>query len=101
MIKTERQYQQARVLYQEGTEQLQRQVEALKLREYSEDEIKCLTGCTARMLEENKKLWICINACGPKTPRRWGTLFKPSVDRLAHLPRFISLNWLPCSEFPH
>lgn len=55
MIKTERQYQQARVLYQEGTEQLQRQVEALKLREYSEDEIKCLTGCTARMLEENKK----------------------------------------------
>ena len=55
MIKTDQQYQQARILYREGTEQLQKQVEGLKLREYSVEEIQCLTGCTARMLEENKQ----------------------------------------------
>ncbi len=55
MIKTEQQYQQARILYREGIEQLEKQVEGLKLREYSEEEIQCLTGCTTRMLEENKR----------------------------------------------
>ena len=68
MIKTEQQYQQARVLYREGAAQLQTQMEGLKLREYSEDEIKCLTGCTAHMLKENKQAMDLYKRLRTKDP---------------------------------
>lgn len=53
MIKTDRQYKLAKAKCQEGAEQLNKQVDGMKIRGYSEDEIQCLTGCTARMLDQS------------------------------------------------
>lgn len=55
MIKNEQQYKLARAKCREGAEQLQKQVEGMKVRGYSEDEIQSLTGCTARMLEQGRQ----------------------------------------------
>jgi len=55
MIKTEQQYKQARLKCQEGSEQLQNQIEGMKDRGYEEDEIHCLTACTVRLLEESRQ----------------------------------------------
>ena len=53
MIKTDRQYKLAQAKCQEGAEQLNQQVDGMKDRGYSEHEIQCLTGCTARMLAQS------------------------------------------------
>jgi len=53
VIKTDRQYKLAQAKCQEGAEQLNKQVDGMKIRGYSEHEIQCLTGCTARMLEQS------------------------------------------------
>ncbi len=53
MIKTDRQYKLAKAKCQEGAEQLNKQVDGMKIRGYSEHEIQCLTGCTARMLDQS------------------------------------------------
>ncbi len=54
MIKTEQEFKQARLKYQEGVQQLQRQIDGMKVRDYDQEEINCVTGCTTRMLEENR-----------------------------------------------
>jgi DNA-binding XRE family transcriptional regulator len=54
MIKTEQQYKHACAKCGDGAQQLQKQVEAMKARGYTDDEIDCLTGPTARMLAESR-----------------------------------------------
>jgi len=55
MIKTDRQYKEARAKCQESGEQLQRQRDNLQSRGYSEDEICCLTGCINRMMDQSQQ----------------------------------------------
>lgn len=55
MIKTEQQYKHACAKCGDGALQLQKQVHALKVRGYADDEIECLTGPTARMLAESRR----------------------------------------------
>jgi DNA-binding XRE family transcriptional regulator len=52
MIKNDRQFKIAQAKCLEGEDQLNRQIEGMKLRGYSQHEIQCITGCSARMLEQ-------------------------------------------------
>lgn len=68
MIKTERQYQQACLICREGQEKLQEQIEGMKDRGYEDDEIQCLTACTARMLEESQQAIALYRRLKAKDP---------------------------------
>ncbi|MGI6420596.1 MAG: helix-turn-helix domain-containing protein [Syntrophomonadaceae bacterium] len=55
MIKTEQEYRCTRAKCKEYHEKMQKQVQEMKARGYLEDEIRCLTGPTARVLNKSRR----------------------------------------------
>ncbi|MEQ8201064.1 MAG: helix-turn-helix transcriptional regulator [Syntrophomonadaceae bacterium] len=90
MIKTERQYQQARLKCQEGQEQLQHQIAGMKERGYEDHEIECLTGCTIRMLDESRRAIDLYRRLKGKDPHALGEL--PLNRQLIGLRIFLGLS---------
>lgn len=96
MIKTEQQYKEARRKCQEGSEQLQNQIQGLQDRGYEDDEIHCLTAGTARMLDESCQSVELYRRLKAKDPSALGEL--PLNRQLIGLRIFLGLSQSKLAE---
>lgn len=96
MIKTEQQYKEARRKCQEGRQQLHNQIQGMQDRGYEDDEIHCLTACTARMLDESCQSAELYRRLKAKDPSALGEL--PWNRQLIGLRIFVGLSQSKLAE---